>query len=94
MNPLFKTNDLIYESANSIICRGIRLEDQLPVVLKKLNRVEPSPIELSRFRREFTIAARFNHPGIIRVYDINKADGGSLFIAMEDCGGGVSSSIF
>jgi predicted ATPase/signal transduction histidine kinase/CheY-like chemotaxis protein/tRNA A-37 threonylcarbamoyl transferase component Bud32 len=87
MNSLFKTNDRIYESANSIIHRGIRLEDQRPVVLKKLNRIDPSPIEFSRFRREFTIAARFNHPGIIQVYDILEADGGSLFIVMEDCGG-------
>ena len=87
MNSLFKTNDRIYESANSIIHRGIRLEDQRSVVLKKLNRVDPSPIEFSRFRREFTIAARFNHPGIIQVYDLLEADGGSLFIVMEDCGG-------
>ena len=87
MNSLFKTNDLIYESANSIIHRGIRLSDRRPVVLKKLNRIDPSPIELSRFRREFSIAARFNHPGIIQVYDILEAGRGSLFIAMEDCGG-------
>ena len=87
MNLLFKTNDRIYESANSIIHRGIRLTDQCPVVLKKLNRIDPSPIELSRFRREFTIAAHFNHPGIIKVYDILEADAGSLFIVMEDCGG-------
>lgn len=61
--------------------------DQLPVVLKKFNKGNPSPIDLSRFRREFSIAMRFNHPGIIQAYDIHEAVGGSLFIAMEDCGG-------
>lgn len=84
---LFKINDRIYDSANSIIHRGIRLKDQCPVVLKKLNRVNPSVIEFSRFRREFTIAKRFDHPGIIRVYDMIETDDKSLFIVMEDCGG-------
>lgn len=87
MNHLFKTDDLIYESANSIIYRGFRLKDQFPVVLKKLNRGNPTPIELSRFRREFSIAARFDHPGIMRVFDILETGEGSLFITMEDCGG-------
>jgi predicted ATPase/signal transduction histidine kinase/CheY-like chemotaxis protein/tRNA A-37 threonylcarbamoyl transferase component Bud32 len=87
LHRLFKINDLIYESANSIIHRGIRLKDQRPVVLKKLNRVNPSVIESSRFRREYKIAKRFDHPGIIQVYDMIETDDNSLIIAMEDCGG-------
>jgi predicted ATPase/signal transduction histidine kinase/CheY-like chemotaxis protein/tRNA A-37 threonylcarbamoyl transferase component Bud32 len=87
LNDLFEIKDLIYESANSIIHRGISLKDQRLIVLKKLNRVNPSVIESSRFRREYTIADRFNHPGIIQVYDMIETDDKSLFIVMEDCGG-------
>lgn len=84
---LFETHEIIYESANSIIYRGTRMKDQCPVVLKKLNRVDPTPIELSRFRREYTLANQFDHPGIIKVYEILESDDNSLLIVMEDCGG-------
>lgn len=87
LKHLFEAHEIIYESANSIIYRGTRIKDKCPVVLKKLNRVDPTPIESSRFRREYTLANQFDHPGIIKVYEILETDDNSLLIVMEDCGG-------
>ncbi|OIP44177.1 MAG: hypothetical protein AUK47_01465 [Deltaproteobacteria bacterium CG2_30_63_29] len=41
-----------------------------------------SPDILERFRREVTAARRVQHPNIVRIFDLGKADG-LLFISME-----------
>jgi serine/threonine protein kinase len=38
---------------------------------------------VKRFRQEARLAASLNHPNVIKVYDFDQADDGSLFIAME-----------
>jgi len=70
MSESYQITDKIYESENSAIFRGFRKEDQEPVVLKKLNRDLPTPIELARFRREFKIANEIRSNGIIKVYNV------------------------
>lgn len=41
------------------------------------------PEFVKRFRQEAKLAASLNHPNLIKVYDFDQGDDGSLFIAME-----------
>ena len=53
--PNFQTGTQIYESANSIVYRGVRTEDNQPVILKVLKEDYPTPEELTRYRQEYEI---------------------------------------
>lgn len=57
----------------------------MPVAVKILNapNIGPGTAEwLERFRREAKIAARLNHPGLVRVFDFGE-EGGQPYIVME-----------
>ena len=79
----------IYQSSNSIVYRAIRNNDQLPVVLKIMNKEFPSIDELTRYRQEYEITKSLNlssTPGVIEVYGLEAFEN-SLMIALEDFGG-------
>jgi hypothetical protein len=54
--PGITIGDKIYESANSLVYRGIR-DDGLPIVIKMLKQDYPSPPELTRYRQEYSPSA-------------------------------------
>ncbi len=85
LNHLFKIKNSIYQSKNTVIYRAVKIDDHRPVVLKQLKRTDPTAEELGRFRREFNIANRFNHDGIIRVFDLIRYEN-TMVIVMEDFG--------
>jgi predicted ATPase/serine phosphatase RsbU (regulator of sigma subunit)/serine/threonine protein kinase len=76
----------IYDSANSIVYRGIRHSDNQPVILKILKEDYPAPEELARYQQEYDITQSFNVPGIIKAYHIEKNEN-FLMIIFEDFGG-------
>jgi predicted ATPase/serine phosphatase RsbU (regulator of sigma subunit)/tRNA A-37 threonylcarbamoyl transferase component Bud32 len=84
--PNYQILNQIYESANSLIYRGIRNEDNQPVILKVLKEDYPSPEELARYQQEYEITKHFNLPGIIKTYGIEKYEN-TLVIVLEDFGG-------
>ena len=49
----YKVADQLYESSHSLIYRGFRDTDQLPIILKMLKKEYPTPREWARFRMEF-----------------------------------------
>jgi serine/threonine protein kinase len=51
----------IYESVNSIVYRGKRIEDDKPVILKTLKQDYPTPDELTRYRQEYDITRRLEN---------------------------------
>jgi serine/threonine protein kinase len=51
----------IYESVNSIVYRGKRIEDDKPVILKILKQDYPIPEELTRYRQEYDITRRLEN---------------------------------
>lgn len=59
------------------------------VVLKVLHQVSDAASGriLDRFLREYELAARLDHPNVVRIYDFGVADD-HAYIAMEYCGGG------
>jgi serine/threonine protein kinase len=77
----------IYESVNSIVYRGKRIEDDKPVILKTLKQDYPTPDELTRYRQEYDITRRLeNIDGVVNVYHLEKYQN-SLMICLEDFNG-------
>ena len=76
----------IYESANSIVYRGIRKEDNRPVILKFLKEDYPTPEEIFRCKQEYTITHRLSLEGVVKAYGLEKYQN-TLTIIFEDFGG-------
>ncbi len=88
MYPLtgYRILNQLYESANSLIYRGIREEDNQPVILKFLKQDYPTPSEITRYRQEYDITRSLNQEGIIKAYRLAPYQN-SLVIVLEDFGG-------
>ncbi|MEN2774942.1 AAA family ATPase [Acetivibrio clariflavus] len=81
----YKVTEEIYNSENSKIFRATRDSDNIPVVIKLLNREYPSTKELSAFIREYEIMNKVTQERIIKAYSLEKYSN-SLAIIMEDIG--------
>ena len=83
--PGIAIQDKIYESANSLVYRGIR-DDGLAIVVKMLKQDYPAPQELTRYRQEYEITRSLNLEGVVKAYsqqDYHR----TLVILLEDFGG-------
>ncbi|HLO89108.1 MAG TPA: AAA family ATPase, partial [Nostocaceae cyanobacterium] len=76
----------IYESANSLVYRGILKHEYQPVILKILKENYPSPAELTRYKQEYNITCSLNADNIIKAYDLRRYKN-SLVMLLEDFGG-------
>ncbi|RKZ83317.1 MAG: hypothetical protein DRR19_19320, partial [Candidatus Parabeggiatoa sp. nov. 1] len=85
--PNYQTLAQIYESANSLVYRGLREADNQPVILKLLKEDYPTPEELFRYRQEYDITRRLeNVDGVIKAYSLEKHQN-TLVMCLEDFGG-------
>ncbi|MDM8549539.1 AAA family ATPase [Desulfobacterales bacterium HSG2] len=85
--PGYQIAGQIYESTNSLVYRGLRDRDSLPVVLKVLKEDYPTPEELTRYRQEYDITRGLaDSEGVVRAYSLEKY-GNTLMICLEDFGG-------
>lgn len=76
----------LYESDTSVVYRAIREGDNLPVIIKMLNKEYPSIGEINRFSHEFKILRGFDSEGIIRVHGLEKHQNTRVMV-LEDFGG-------
>jgi len=76
----------IYESDNSIVYRGIRQQDNLPVILKMLKQDYPTPAQITHYRQEYEITRNLNLEGVIKAYSLEEYQR-TLVIILEDFGG-------
>jgi diguanylate cyclase (GGDEF)-like protein/PAS domain S-box-containing protein len=83
--PHYKIHTQIYESANSIVYRGIRKIDNQAVILKILKQDYPTPEELTRYQQEYDITKSLNIEGVIKTYSLEKYQN-TLIIVLEDFG--------
>jgi len=84
--PNYQISTQIYESANSLVYRGVRDEDKQPVILKVLKEDYPTPEELTRYWQEYEIIHDFDLAGVIKTYGVEKYQN-TLVIIFEDFGG-------
>jgi len=84
--PQIAVKAKIYESANSVVYRGIRQSDRTPVILKVLKEDYPSPAELTRYKQEYEITGSLNLDGVVKAYSQQDYQR-SLVMLLEDFGG-------
>ncbi|MEH1965828.1 trifunctional serine/threonine-protein kinase/ATP-binding protein/sensor histidine kinase [Nostoc sp.] len=82
----YQINELIYSGSKTLVHRGIRESDKMPVVIKLLRREYPTFYELVRFRNQYTIAKNLDIDGIIKTYSLENYQN-SYALVMEDLGG-------
>ncbi|MDJ0583058.1 AAA family ATPase [Crocosphaera sp.] len=82
----YKIISKIYESANSLVYRGMLLENNQPIILKILKENYPTPSELTRYKLEYEITRSLNFEKVIKAYDLRRYEH-SLVIFLEDFGG-------
>ena len=76
----------IYESANSVVYRGIREQDNAAVIIKVLQQDYPTPAELVRYKQEYEITSSLNIEGVVKAYSLREYRR-TLLIIFEDFGG-------
>ncbi|MBN2737948.1 MAG: AAA family ATPase [Spirochaetales bacterium] len=79
----FTVTEEIYNSYNSVILKAKRNSDEMPVIIKLLNKDYPAEQELSLFRREYEITKKLRGPNIIELYEL-LSHKNTLAIVMED----------
>ncbi|MBC2694119.1 MAG: serine/threonine-protein kinase PknK, partial [Desulfobacteraceae bacterium] len=84
--PGYQIANKIYESLNTVVCRGKREADNLPVILKILKKTHPAPDELALYRHEFDITSSLHLKGVVRAYSLEDYEN-RLAIIFEDFNG-------
>ena len=80
----YEIGEVLFESAQSLVLRGIQKKNGAKVVIKTLNSEYPSNQDVARIRREFRIAKRLAHiEGGIEVYALETYGNGNVAITME-----------
>ncbi|WP_392477167.1 AAA family ATPase [Nostoc sp. C110] len=82
----YKVSEQLYNGSRTVVYRGYRETDLLPVVIKLLKNPYPSFSELLSFRNQYTIAKNINSPLIIQTYSLEPYQNGYALV-MEDFGG-------
>ncbi|WP_437815281.1 AAA family ATPase [Sorangium sp. So ce1078] len=77
---------VLCEGADTLLYRGAREDDGLPVVLKVLRRDHADARALGRLRHEHEVAAALDTTAIVKAYALGSADGQAALI-LEDFGG-------
>ncbi|MEP0855616.1 AAA family ATPase [Trichocoleus sp. DQ-U1] len=84
--PGIKVLAQIYESANSLVYRGIREQDNQPLILKVLKEDYPTPAELVRYQQEYEITRSFELRGVVKAHELQRHNN-TLVMLLEDFGG-------
>lgn len=87
--PDFELLSEVYSRGPRKIFRALRKDNLQPVLLKTQSDHFPSPEQLAGVRAEYRMLTKFEHPGILKPYElISHANG--LVLVMEDFGGQAS----
>ncbi|MDQ3231322.1 MAG: AAA family ATPase, partial [Pseudobdellovibrionaceae bacterium] len=90
--PGYDIHQKIYDSANSLIYRGIRREDGRPVILKRPKKEIPSADDLARSYHEFELLNSLTIGGVPKVFEFFQ-QGSDVCLITEDVGGHALSDI-
>ncbi len=82
----YQITEQIYESANSLVYRAVRNEDNQAVVLKMLKEDYPSPEKIAWFKREYEVTRTLNLAGVVDTYSL-ESEQNHWLIVLEDFGG-------
>ncbi len=83
--PNYHFHEKLFEGSKTVVYRGIRETDKLPVIAKQLKKLHPSESELNWLEYEYRIVKQLNLPCVSDMYSIENT-GRSKVILMEDFG--------
>ena len=81
--PGYKITDEIYQSKRSLVYRGVRLRDDIRVLIKVLKTKYPTERELGKLKREFEIAGELKIPGVVKHYALEPHKNGMALITED-----------
>ncbi|WP_392480868.1 AAA family ATPase [Nostoc sp. C110] len=84
--PKYQVIEEIYNGSRTIVYRGYRESDSLPVAIKLLKNPYPTFNELVQFRNQYTIGKNLNSSLIVQTYSLEAYQNGYVLV-MEDFGG-------
>ncbi|MEH2093557.1 trifunctional serine/threonine-protein kinase/ATP-binding protein/sensor histidine kinase [Nostoc sp.] len=84
--PGYRISEELYNGSRTVVYRGYRETDSLPVVIKLLKNPYPSFSELLSFRNQYTITKNLNSPPIVQTHSLEAYQNGYALV-MEDFGG-------
>ncbi|MBE9211021.1 AAA family ATPase [Nostoc sp. LEGE 06077] len=84
--PGYRISEELYNGSRTVVYRGYREANLLPVAIKLLKNPYPDFNELLSFRNQYTIAKNLNSPLIVQTYSLEPYQNGYALV-MEDFGG-------
>jgi predicted ATPase/signal transduction histidine kinase/tRNA A-37 threonylcarbamoyl transferase component Bud32 len=84
--PGYCIESKIYVGTRTLVYRGYRESDRLPVILKLMHKEYPKFDEIIQFRNQYTITKNLNISGIVKPLSLEPYKNGYLLV-MEDIGG-------
>jgi len=84
--PGYRITEELYNGSRTLVYRGYREADSLPIVIKLLKNPYPSFSELLSFSNQYTITKNLNSPLIVQTYSLEPYLNGYALV-MEDFGG-------
>ncbi|MHC5728873.1 MAG: serine/threonine protein kinase, partial [Nostoc sp.] len=84
--PGFEIVTLLKAGVKAVIYRGIKVEDQCPVIIKGLRPEQCTPNNIEQLKHEYAIAQRLNTAAAVKAYALEMHQG-IPYLIMEDFGG-------
>jgi predicted ATPase/signal transduction histidine kinase len=84
--PGYHIFEEVYLGSRTVVYKGIREKDRLPVIIKLMRNEYPTFSEVAQFRNQYTITKNLNLPGVIKTYSLENYRNGYALV-MEDFGG-------
>ncbi|MDC0742749.1 ATP-binding sensor histidine kinase [Polyangium mundeleinium] len=82
----FEITETLHEGRGTLVLRGVRTADDLPVILKVLDPRRSRPRDLERLKREYEIGRQLDLPTIVRPLALETHEGMPALV-LEDFGG-------
>ncbi|MFH1156504.1 MAG: AAA family ATPase [Pseudomonadota bacterium] len=82
----FKTEEELYRSDRTVVCRVTRSGEKRSCILKKVNAEYPDNTAIARLRHEYALLASVQHPGVARVLEFGRYEH-TVAILLEDIRG-------
>ncbi|MEH1977934.1 MAG: AAA family ATPase [Nostoc sp.] len=81
--PGFKIATLLKAGVKAVIYRGIKVEDQCPVIIKGLRPEQCTPNNIEQLKHEYAIAQSLNTTAVVKAYALEMHQG-IPYLIMED----------
>ncbi|HPC08699.1 MAG TPA: protein kinase, partial [Smithella sp.] len=81
-------SEKIHETRNSVIFRGYKETEGLPLIIKLLKTINPTSSEIARFKQEYNLVKSLDVDNIVKIFDLVDYD--NQYAIIEEDFGGIS----